>query len=286
MTVVGVWQAKSSHPVTTCFNCAVCKKKITNKDALMSHLWDKDECVENNWTYQWHEYQKQKAQWQAEKPFVCHINGCGRGFGSLNALTDHCFKCNTSDSQQAEKWAALKPFTCLKCHAGCKDPKPGCHTKSFKSQEAFDSHMAGCGKTEGEIKLETEIWLKEQEDTRFQCDRCKIDNPYKFFETKDALTQHQTVCGKSQQDLHRDWLAANPYECRFCQQRWPRLEGRGGLENHISSNHHELVEAEADFGHATENWEVASDEAAEALVAADDWYEHDVYWYPSRSSTW
>jgi len=164
---------------------------------------------------QWYEYQEQKAQWLADKRFVCNVYGCGRGFGSLQALEDHCWVCNTSELEQAEQWLALTPFTCSRCHAGCKDATPGCHTRSFRTQDGLDSHMASCGKTELMLNLEAALWLKDLKETRYQCDWCKKDKPNKFFLTKDALSQHEEVCGKSQEDLHRDCMAYN--KAALCQ---------------------------------------------------------------------
>ena len=54
-----------------------------------------------------------------------------------------------------------------------------------------------------------------------------------------------------QEDLDRDWMTANPYACRFCNQRFPTERGKGGMENHIYSNHSELLEAEAEDWHAS-----------------------------------
>jgi len=249
MTVV--WQTESSHSVMTSRRCDVCKNIFTNSAALMSHLWHNDWCVENNWTHQWYEYQKQKAQWLAKKSFLCNVYGCGRGFGSLQALMDHCWGCKTSESKQAEQWLAMKPFTCSKCHAGCKDATPGCHTRSFRTQDGLDSHMASCGKTELMINIAAAYRLKDLKETQYQCDRCKKDKPNKFFLTKDALSQHEEVCGKSLEDLDRDWMTANPYACRFCNQRFPTERGKGGMENHIYSNHSELLEVEAEDWHAS-----------------------------------
>jgi len=110
--------------------------------------------------------------------------------------------------------------------------------------------MASCGKTELMINIEAAYRLKDLKETQYQCNRCKKDKPNKFFLTKDALSQHEEVCGKSLEDLDRDWMTANPYACRFCNQRFPTERGKGGMENHIYSNHSELLEAEAEDWHA------------------------------------
>ena len=65
-----------------------------------------------------------------------------------------------------------------------------------------------------------------------------------------ACRPPEEVCGKSQEDLDRDWMTANPYACRFCDQRFPAERGKGGMENHIYPNHSELLEAEAEDWHA------------------------------------
>ena len=75
--------------------------------------------------------------------------------------------------------------------------------------------MASCGKTELMLNIEAALWLKDVKETRYQCDWCKNDKPNKFSLTKDALSQHEEVCGKSQEDLHRDCMTYN--KAALCQ---------------------------------------------------------------------
>jgi len=253
--------------------CECCNDTFPSTEWLMKHLRDSDDCIYriyDTWGDQYWEYQKQKATWfresqqeakllqeqkaeweykgyepQAAVKFLC--KPCGRDLKSAQGLDDHAWLCGLNVEEAAAAWKRYKPFTCTRiCHSGCTDPTPGCHDKGFKSQEALVSHQENCGMDDPTRQAGAAMKFEAYMATRRTCPWCQATNPNKSFATIEALLQHQEVCGKSKDDLDREWYAANTFVCRFCNHHFPRVSGKGGMENHINSHHYVELAAEVE----------------------------------------